>query len=87
MALLSSEQRLAIQTASADTPIPVFDPETNTTYYLLHSNVYERIRDLMGEPAFDIKSAYPLMNKVAHAEGWDDPEMDAYDQLDPRRQP
>jgi hypothetical protein len=27
---------------------------------------------------------YPIMDEVARREGWDDLEMDAYDQLDPR---
>jgi hypothetical protein len=27
---------------------------------------------------FDIREAYPLMDAVARAEGWDDPEMDSY---------
>jgi hypothetical protein len=30
-----------------------------------------------GEDA-DIRQAYPLMDAVARAEGWDDPEMDSY---------
>jgi hypothetical protein len=28
--------------------------------------------------------AYPLMNEVARREGWDDPEMDVYDERYPR---
>jgi hypothetical protein len=31
-----------------------------------------------------IEAAYPLMDEVASREGWDDPEMDRYRQLDPR---
>ena len=34
-----------------------------------------------GDDDFDIAEAYPLMNEVAQTEGWDDPEMDLYDQL------
>jgi hypothetical protein len=35
------------------------------------------LSDLSGE----IEHSYPLMNEVAAREGWDDPEMDVYDQL------
>ena len=30
---------------------------------------------------------YELMDEVARREGWDDPEMSAYDLLDPRDKP
>jgi hypothetical protein len=31
-----------------------------------------------------LESLYALMDEVARCEGWDDPEMDVYDRLDPR---
>ena len=42
----------------------------------------------LGEPPYDdsefpIEEAYPLMDAVAAHEGWDDPEMDGYN--DPSR--
>ncbi len=30
------------------------------------------------EEDVDIRQAYPLMDAVAHQEGWDEPEMDSY---------
>lgn len=33
------------------------------------------------EDDFEIADAYPLMDEVARSEGWEDPEMDLYNQL------
>jgi hypothetical protein len=42
---------------------------------------------LLPDEQFNLEEAYSLMDEVARREGWLDPEMDAYDQLDPRRTP
>lgn len=33
----------------------------------------------------DVRAMYPHMAKVFGEAGWDDPQMDVYDDLDPRR--
>ena len=47
----------------------------------LKADVYDRIRAL----ADDTRAAYPLAMKVFGQDGWDDPQMDEYNVLDPRR--
>jgi hypothetical protein len=42
---------------------------------------YEKIRALLDDDRFDIAEAYPLMDEVARSEGWDDPELDIYNQM------
>lgn len=42
-------------------------------------DMLERAAGLEDEDAKDIRDAYPLMDAIAHREGWDDPEMDSYD--------
>jgi hypothetical protein len=78
--ILTDEQRRALQTTTA--PVRVLDPQTNETYVLLRAEVYERIKDLVEpqEEEFDIREAYPLMDEVARKEGWEDPEMDCYNE-------
>jgi hypothetical protein len=35
--------------------------------------------------AEDVRAAYPLAMKVFGRDGWDDPQMDKYNVLDPRK--
>ena len=55
--------------------------ETQTEYVIVKADVYDRIRALADET----RTAYPLAMKVFGQDGWDDPQMDEYNVLDPRR--
>lgn len=73
--------------SSEDQPIRLTDPETNSEYVLLPADLYDQIRDLFYEHSTltrDEKRA--LMLQAGLRAGWDDPEMDVYNDLDPRRQ-
>lgn len=63
------------------------DPVTRTPYVLVAEETYRRVRALFEDDPFEGGEAYPLIDEVARGEGWDDPEMDRYDALDPRRAP
>jgi hypothetical protein len=82
---LSDEQRQALHEANDRGPITVVDPQTHVSYVLMRADLYERCQALFTDEPFDVREAYPHMNAVAAAEGWLDPEMDAYDKLDPRK--
>jgi len=73
--------------SSEDQPIRLTDPETNCEYVLLPADLYDKIRELYYEHSTltqDEKRA--LMLQAGLRAGWDDPEMDVYNDLDPRRQ-
>ncbi len=57
---------------------------TNTAYLLIHADVYERIKGLLGDDNWT-RDAYQGAMEVFARDGWDDPRMDVYDELDPRR--
>jgi hypothetical protein len=80
MTTLTPEQRQEIQNAGGE-PVRITDPETQTEYVLLKADVYDRIR----ASADDTRAAYPLAMKVLGRDGWDDPQMDEYNVLDPRK--
>jgi hypothetical protein len=82
--MLTSEQRDAMAAGGGQSPIPVFDPEQNRTYYLLPPELFEQWQRESNAGEVSLEGMYPLMDEVARREGWDDPEMDVYDQLDPR---
>jgi hypothetical protein len=87
MTTITPELRQAIEQAG-DVPARVVDPETNTAYVLLRADVYEQYKALFEEEDdLDVREMYPLLPKVFGPAGWDDPEMDEYNDLDPRRQP
>ncbi len=65
-------------------PLPVRDPRNNREYVLVSSETYEQMR-LALEQGFDNRGAYPLMDKVAAKEGWDDPSMDIYNDFAEKR--
>ncbi len=74
--------------ASHDQPIRLADPETNTEYVVLRADVYDQIQGLFYDNApltTDEKRA--LLIQAGLRAGWDDPEMDVYNDLDPRRAP
>jgi hypothetical protein len=84
---LTNEQHAALGKVSGMDAVPVFDPGDNRTYFLVPAEVYERLRKQGGDETNAVETLYPLMDDVAASEGWNDPEMDVYDQLDPRKQP
>jgi hypothetical protein len=81
---LTEEQRQALQDAHDSGPIMLIDPTNQTSYVLVRADLYDRYRALF-EEAFDVREAYQAVDELAAKEGWDDPRMDAYDALDPRR--
>jgi hypothetical protein len=84
---LTNEQRATLGDLSTSKPVPIFDPSDNRAYFLVPADVYEQMRGQAGSEAEAPERACALMNEVAAREGWDDPEMDAYDQLDHRKVP
>ena len=82
---LSEQQRKAIEEGKG-APVEMIDPINQSHYVLLPSSAYERIRALLRTEDFEVSEAYKAFGDVAAKEGWDDPEMAAYDQIDPPRE-
>jgi hypothetical protein len=82
---LTDEQRQALHAANDRGPVTVVDPATKESYILMRADLFARCHALLTDEPFDVREAYPNMDAVASAEGWLDPEMDAYDRLDPRQ--
>lgn len=73
--------------SSEDRPIRLTDPETNSEYVLLPADVYDQIQALFGEHStLTLNERRAFMLQAGLRAGWDDPEMDVYNDLDPRRQ-
>jgi hypothetical protein len=82
---LSDEQRQAVRERPG-APVHVVDAATRSSYVLLPQVAYEQVRALFEADDIDPAELAPLADEVAAREGWDDPAMDVYDALDPRRE-
>ena len=82
---LTNEQHQALEQHGAE-PVRAIDPATNAEYVLLRAELYDRLKALLSEDAEWSEGAYAAAMEIFARDGWDDPRMDTYDLLDPRRQ-
>jgi hypothetical protein len=78
---LTDEMRQALESTKGR-PVNVKDEQTQQEYILMPLSVYQRLSVLLGDDQFDVTDAYAAQSTAAGATGWDDPEMDIYDQWD-----
>ena len=78
---LTIDQRNDLQ-RHGNTPMPLIDPVTQQVYMLMSGDVYERVKALFEDEAFDLRNTYAAQSAAAGAASWDDPEMDVYDAYD-----
>jgi hypothetical protein len=85
---LTLEQRRAVAT-DAESPPRVIDPSTHTKYVLVREELYDRVRQVFDadEESQFVREMAPHAMEVFGRDGWDDPAMDVYNELDPRIQP
>jgi len=83
---LTIEQREAA-IKQGEQPIRAIDPDTHTTYVLIREEVYARIKSILQEEQSSqfLNDMYLPVMEVFGKDGWDDPAMDIYNDLDPRR--
>jgi hypothetical protein len=66
----------------------VRDPRNNKVYVLLDADLFQKVRDLLSASGDEWgEDTYRASMEVFGREGWNDPSMDVYDALDPRRTP
>ena len=85
MITLPAELQQLIRTLQGE-PLRLADPETKSEYVLLRAEVFDQLREYVYDdgPLSDDERRRLLIQAGLRA-GWDDPEMDVYDDLDPRK--
>ena len=78
---LSPEQEQALKQHNG-CPLPVVDAAGKVAYVLLPADLYQRVRLLLESDDLDVRQTYPLQEQITRAEGWDEPEMDDYNDYD-----
>jgi hypothetical protein len=62
----------------------VTDPTSRSNFVLVSAAEYDRL--VQAEELAALRETYPAQDAIAHSAGWDDPEMDVYDNYDAHRQ-
>lgn len=83
---LTTEQWADLQ-RGAEAPPRVSDPSQNEKFVLLRADVYERFKSLFEEDPVTEEERTAHLQQFGQRAGWDDPSMNVYDDLDPRRKP
>ena len=87
MLTIPKELQQAVR-ASHGRPLRLTDPETHAEYVLLQADMYDQIHRLLhDETTLTPDERQAVLIQAGLRAGWDDPEMDVYNELDPRRQP
>ena len=69
-------------------PLRLTDPETQAEYVLLQAEMYDQLQGLLyNDTSLTPDEKRAVLIQAGLRAGWDDPEMDVYNDLDPRRQP
>jgi len=83
MTPITKEIRDEIERAG-DMPVCLEDAQTGRTYVLLRADLYEHIQRLLAEEdRHSAEAAFAGIQEVL--DDWNDPAMDIYNRLDPRR--
>lgn len=85
MITISKELRQAIQ-ESKDNLVRLIDPETNTEYVVLPAETFEQLQNRVyyDDSPITKEEQTALLIECGLRAGWNDPEMDVYNDLDPR---
>jgi hypothetical protein len=87
MLTMSKELQEAMH-ASHGRPVRLTDPDTQAEYVLLQAEIYDQLQGLLyNDTSLTPDERRAVLIQAGLRAGWDDPEMDAYNDLDPRRQP
>ncbi len=85
MSIRLTEEQWANIVQGKEVPVRVSDPAENATFVLVRAEVYERFKSLFEEDPVTEQERLFQLQQFGKRAGWHDPEMDVYDDLDPRR--
>ena len=87
MSIRLTEEQWADVQKGTEVPVRVKDPTDSATFVLVRAETYDRFKAIFeAEPVTEQERLYQL-EQFGRRAGWDDPEMNVYDDLDPRRHP
>ncbi len=85
MITLTEELQQAVQDANKQ-PIRLVDPNTDLEYVVLPAEIFDKVQHVFYDAnPLTIEEQRALLVQVGLSVGWNDPAMDVYNELDPRR--
>jgi hypothetical protein len=81
---LSEQQRSAVLERSGQ-PVRFIDPVTHEEFVLISANAFQALTAMAEQDRLSRQEQQALLLQAGLRAGWDDPEFDVYDELDPRR--
>jgi hypothetical protein len=85
MLTIPKELQQAVR-ASHGRPLRLTDPETHAEYVLLQAELYDQIHELLdNETPLTPDERSAVLIQAGLRAAWDDPELDIYNDLEPRR--
>ena len=82
---LTPEQRQQLRQANG-AEVRFRDPEANREYVILPAEIYNRLRSILSDDGdWTPEEQLFLLAESGKRAGWDDPEMDVYDNYDENR--
>ena len=72
---------------SGDTPMRLVDPRTKRVYVLIADEQFDRLRSFFDLEPLTIEQQRRILRDAGERAGWDDTEMDAYDNYDEQKRP
>jgi hypothetical protein len=85
MPIRLTEEQWADVVHGGEAPPRVSDPSQSTKFVLVQEHIYERFKSLFEEDPVTAEERLFQIQQFGKRAGWDDPAMDVYDELDPRR--
>ena len=82
---ISAELREAIA-AHPGEPVELVDDLSQSRYVVLPGETFDRIKALLTTDDFEIRETYAAQSSALASAGWNDPEMDIYNDYDAHRQ-
>lgn len=87
MTICLTKDQWADVVQASEVPVRVSDPAQSAMFVLVRADVYERFKSLFEEDPVTEQERLFQLRQFGKRAGWDDTEMDVYDDLDPRRKP
>ncbi len=85
MIVMPKELQDAVRTSQGQ-PIRLADPDTHEEYVVLRAAAYDQLQArIYDDTPMTSEEKQALVLKAGLRAGWDDPAMDVYNELDPRR--
>ena len=86
MIAISEELRQAVKDSKGNL-VRLVDPETDAEYIVLPADTFAKMQGMQYDDSpITPEEKQALLVQAGLRAGWDDPEMDVYNELDPRRE-